>query len=349
MGVETLVGQNSIKTETFIAQSLTYVLHNYPYLFPYMQELAGFDKETFKHSICVAEIAARSFIKYANGCHPPLSQDQTKRGIVTLSLGGFLHDIGKAGIERYSLEDSFKAVRPEEQRKIGTHIILPGQDSRTADERTIIHNHPIIGGYMLRTLFDSLDIPKDISEDIFDFAFSHHEKPADLIATHNSYSRLTLIRKNPKNALLHVFLTLSDIAVSMREPRSYRNNLSLPFGVIFDELNTELSNDLLNVIFGTIPHIDTLRKKMIGYVMSSIHETDTVLTQKEYNMEGMRINGSEWHSTPAEKAVLIPALVKMVWNNPRYERRLENFLALDGGMRWRHESRKAMSPLLRNI
>ncbi|MEK7079036.1 MAG: HD domain-containing protein, partial [Patescibacteria group bacterium] len=328
-------GQTNI--ETFIAQSLRYVLHSYPNLFPYMQELAGFDKETFKHSICVAETAVRSFIKYANGCRLP--QDQVKRGIVTLSLGGFLHDMGKAGIERYSLEDSFKALRPEEQRSISAHIILPGQDTRTADERAVIHNHPTIGGYMLRNLFDSLDIPKDIAEDVFDFAFSHHEKPADLIATHNSYSRLSLIRKNPKDALLHVFLTLSDIAVSMREPRSYRNNSSLPYEVIFDELNTELSHDLLNAIFGTIPHVDALRKKMIGYVMSSIHEIDTVLTQKEYDVEGIWINGSEWHSTPAEHAVLIPALVKKVWNNKNHVRRLMDFLALDGGTRWRHESR----------
>ena len=55
MGVEASVGQTNIKT--FIARSLRYVLHSYPSLFPYMQELADFDNETFKHSICVAETA----------------------------------------------------------------------------------------------------------------------------------------------------------------------------------------------------------------------------------------------------------------------------------------------------
>jgi len=337
MGAESIRHIKIENTSEFICHSLTAALHNYPYLFPYMQELAGFDKAVFKHSISVAEVAAQAFSKYALEAHVP--KDVFEHAITTLALGGFIHDIGKAGLNRFGMFESLEDLRPEDYRGAHTKLLIPGQDRRSADERAIIHNHPIIGGYMVRNLCNELPIPKHMASDISDFAFSHHEKPADLIGTHNSYSRVSTLRKKYSAALLHTLLSLSDIAVSMREPRAYREFASLPLSAIFDELKKELSDDLITSIFGVQSNKDLIREKMVGYVLSSVQGMDHMLTDRDYNIEGMRINGSEWHSVPIEKAVLIPRLVSDVWNNPKYERRFLSTLEKDIKNTWVHTGR----------
>jgi len=305
--------------EAFIAQSLTTVLHNYPYLIPYMQEISGFDSQTFKHSISVAEVSTRAYANYARATNLPL--EDLKNDTITLSLGGFVHDIGKAGIKRYSLEDSVQALYPEVNHT--APINLAAHNTLTQDEKNLIDTHSMIGGYIVRNLCNSLPISRAISARISDFAFSHHQKPTDLISPVHSNSRGLSLRKYSKDALLHTFLALSDIAVSMREPRSYRNFLSLPKSIIFEELNTELSHSLISSIFGNHlneSNIANIRKEMVGYIMSAIDEIDIALTQREYDIEGWRINGSDWHSTPPEKAVLIPLLVKKVWANSDHDK-----------------------------
>ncbi len=222
-------GSTNGGAERFIGNSLTAVLHNYPYMVPYMQELAGFDPETFKHSICVAEIAARTFNQYA--IRVGLPKDQLQMGLTTLALGGFLHDIGKTGIDQTSLEASENALHPEKLKR--QKILLLGGDIRTADERALIHNHPTIGGYMIRKLCNELPINKKLATNIYKFSFNHHEKPLDLAVDRSSYSRRSSDRNSSFDALLHTILSLSDIAVSMREPRLYRNYKSLPLMLFF--------------------------------------------------------------------------------------------------------------------
>ncbi len=77
---------------------------------------------------------------------------------------------------------------------------------------------------------------------------------------------------------------------------------------------------------------------MAGQVMSSIQSIDVVLTQKDFDIEGMQINGKEWHSIPREKAVLLPTLIMEVWK--KNERRLNESLNKDGRILWVHKSRE---------
>jgi hypothetical protein len=176
-----------------------------------------------------------------------------------------------------------------------------------------------------------------MSNDIFDFAFSHHEKPSDLLGIHNGYSRNTTIRKDRYHMRLHTFMALSDMGVSLKEPRKYRNYLSLPNEAIFAILSGELSDGLIRASFGgTISKdgCEEIRRKMVGYIVSSLDENAQAIQQVDYNIEGMRINGSDWHTIPTEKAVLIPALVTKVWETPRYEKRFESALDDAGKDHW---------------
>lgn len=319
--------KNPLAAEQLMTTSLTNVFWNYPYLYPIMQELAGFDKETFKHSICVAECAARTYQSIAQEKGIPLNE--IAHNTTVFLLGGFLHDVGKTSTRKY-MEDSLRVLYPEQYRKGSSFLPLADavvvaasqKDRRSSHQQREMQLHSAIGGDMIQRLCNDFPISKEISMQVVDFAYTHHQKPSDLLHLYSSYGQTPLRTTTHQEKLFHTILACADMAVAMREPRGYRSFTELSYNLIYHNICDQLSPKLLAAIGMRLEDRDAFAQHVVG----SLWSIDEAVTQQHYNIEGMRVNGIEWRETPIENAQIIPSLNAQIWNDPTILRYINGFL-----------------------
>lgn len=304
----------------------------YPQLLPYLNEIYQFDKATFKHSVYVADIAVKSFIKYAKVAK--LSQKDFNQGVISLIIGGLLHDVGKLGLSDKTLEESWEMLYPERRRNHTSLSVssnqsknnVPKMDGRTDEERKRVHLHNVIGGYMVQMLLDKEcpDMSTDLKHLISQMAFNHHESAFD--TNHDSYARTKLRLERPINNLYYIYLRLADVAVAMTERRPNRNNQSLGITVVAEEIESMLSDKLLSHMFQTDKEdaLSLIRQTFVQTILSSLaYDHDEVAgmpdTFDPMNIFGFNGNNRIQHGNKME------SLISSVWDmwGPRLAKTME--------------------------
>jgi hypothetical protein len=183
-----------------------------------------------------------------------------------------LHDIGKFGIVEGSINKSLEVMNFVDPDFVVSESQL---DGRPPEIRAAQHLHPLVGGYMVNYLIEKGLIPPEIGLKIKSGVYSHHETYKDSFKP--PYPRRLNGRRlehmDRRQVLSNFLVMLTDVAVSMRSVRPYRNQ-ELDYGIIEKELSLYLQDDellayiqpLFNKDIGTIKAI--LQKNTISAVES---------------------------------------------------------------------------------
>lgn len=315
----------------FISRSIESSLLRYPKLDIPLRELYGFDPDTFKHALCVREIAQRIFLDYALSVHLP--RRLTEDTLNVLGLAAILHDIGKVGISPNGLSASLAQLYPSKKPVTSSKLQL-GQDQLTAEERAIMCLHPLIGGMMVKNIADYLGIQDpEIIKTLEDLTYGHHEKTRDSNGYRASYPRPEGARKkSPMTAILDIVLKCADMADSMRAPRPYRAQnrvaeASLSPNIIRHELQQTITPELIKLAW---PSGEIDIHKIISFFLEStfknLNELDSIIKTPAKDLINLYVNRSSFEPIPLAQAHILPMWISQVWSNKSNLKRIDRLL-----------------------
>ncbi len=245
------------------------LLERHPYITPIAKQMVKYPNE-FWHMTMVAQA-------YENIIGSLFKKGYLARrnlGFYDLgTLGAFLHDIGKFGIDPAGIDKSLAIMDfvPDSQ-KSGR----PGRDLRPVGIRANQHLHPLIGGYMINLMGEMGLIPKRLVKTIDSPAFEHHETNDSGFKP--SYPRPKRRLDNPNETFIDLLVQIVDAAVGMREKRPYRNELD--FSNIKLELELYLQNpELLKHIRSAMNPPKDLKELLIEEIMVSVNSVDRIIRE----------------------------------------------------------------------
>lgn len=224
-------------------------------------------------------------------------------------VAAHLHDIGKFGIVRGSIDKSLQAM----------NYVKPGfvpsgdqRDGRPPEIRALQHLHPLIGGYAINYLIEVGLIPEEIGLKIKSGVYSHHETEKDSFKP--PYPRRINGRRlevrDRRQVLSDFLIMLTDVAVSMRSIRPYRNKV-LEYPVIEQELDLYLQDEELleyiQPLFGKT--ITEIKASLRDNVLSATSEIDgLVRTVPDMN----QIDWNGYYEVP--EAISLGNIMESVWD-----------------------------------
>lgn len=241
------------------------LFERHPHVIPIAQQMSEYPKE-FWHMTMVAQV-------YESVLGSLFIQGYLVRkdlGLYDLgTLGAFLHDIGKFGIDPSGIDKSLAIMDyvADSQTAVG-----PGKDLRPDVIRATQHLHPLVGGYIVRLMGQTGLIPKNQVNTIASPVFGHHETNDNGFKT--SYPRPDRRLENSQRTFIDLLVQLADSAVSMREKRSYRSELD--FSHIESELRLYLEDSELLKHIGSVIKGD-LKTILIKEVMKVIGSVDGII------------------------------------------------------------------------
>lgn len=298
------------------------ILLNYPKLRPLVIELAKVDMLQHGGNVAVLYINLVNKL-YSSG----LISLKTHSFIADLNLGTALHDIGKCGVSpiylalpKYGLNPPFRILN---SNKDFENLPKPYRQL-----------HPLVGGHLIRLLGKKNYLPEQVANLNAQIDFQHHEYP--IIPPHEQiagYGRSVtngLVNSNiDQRKAAHLPLTdiklpelaayltkISDVAIAMKEERSYKKELSV--AVINDELQKIIFLSIIEYFLPLFQLDEITQLNLEGrtldkrVVLEEIKQFIIEIIIKHLKNNGDEINIPFEHTELANKLGSVPVFIQTV-------------------------------------
>ena len=235
-------------------------MSRYPPAEAILSEMAAINPIVFLHSLMVSEAYRQIRSDYVKRITASTSLNQPakekiERYLASFDIPIFFHDFGKWLLDR-NIEESVRIINTPPPPYTNSNSRY-NFDTRSPREIAYHKIHTLTGGFGLIELADILnDFPID-TKMVREFLFGFHEK-LNGQTSRPSYPRSKSRIENPYDRLVLFLAQLSDIAVAMGQPRSFRD-YRLDNGSIFQSLSELIEKSLPNEIFSANHEKEKLR------------------------------------------------------------------------------------------